>query len=205
MTISLERTEAIETDGIEMAELGELRDEQVLDDLFKWLETAPEGYKVEIVGGAIFMSPQRNIHWQTIRRIVQALEDQFGRDALVTSDVRIDFPGKKNGFCPDVAKFTDGAEEDPEGRWRYQDIEFIAEVISEGTAANDYGPKKAVYAEADIPVYLIADPYVGRCRVFMHPQDGDYKVDVTLAYGQPINLTDTVIGITISTDDFPRD
>ncbi|MEU7433197.1 Uma2 family endonuclease [Streptomyces sioyaensis] len=189
------------TDRTEMAESGEL------DDLFERLEQmhVPEGYKVEIVEGDVFMAPQRDVHWQTIRRIVRALEDRFGLDAPVTSDVRIDFPGELNGFAPDVAKFTDSAEKDERGRWRYQDVEFVAEVISKGTAANDYGPKRRVYATAGIPVYLIADPYTGRCRVFTHPQDGDYKVDLTLAYGQPIDLTDTVVGITLSTDDFPRD
>ena len=74
------------------------------------------------------------------------------------SDVRIDFPGQLNGFCPDVAKLRDDAEMTPKGRWRYEDIEFIAEVISTDTARNDYGPKKTAYALAEVPVYLIADP-----------------------------------------------
>ncbi|MFF5404235.1 Uma2 family endonuclease [Streptomyces misionensis] len=43
------------------------------------------------------------------------------------------------------------------GRWRYEDIDFVAEVISQGTAHNDYGPEKAAYALAGVPVYLIAD------------------------------------------------
>ncbi|MEV0369925.1 Uma2 family endonuclease [Streptomyces sp. NPDC050636] len=178
-----------------------------LDDLFARLERmpVPEGYKVEIVKGTIYMTPQRSIHWQTIRRIVRALEDKYGMDVLAMSDVRIDFPGGDNGFCPDVAKFADGAEEDARHGWRYQDVEFIAEVISKGTAANDYGPKKDAYAAAEVPVYLIADPYTGRCRVFTHPQDGEYKVDTTLAYGEPIDLKDTVVGLTLSTDEFPRD
>ncbi|MFF2812712.1 Uma2 family endonuclease [Streptomyces sp. NPDC058000] len=197
MTISLERTE-----WIEMAEPGEL----TLNQLFDRLERmpVPEGYKVEIVEGTVFMTPQRDVHWQTIRRLLWALEDHFGRDAEVVSDVRIDFPGKSNGFCPDVAKLSDGAKR-KNGCWRYQDVEFVAEVISRGTAMNDYGPKETVYAIAEIPVYLIADPYLGRCRVFTHPQDGAYKRDLTLAYGEPIDLTDTVLDMTIPTDEFPRD
>ncbi|WP_438486310.1 Uma2 family endonuclease [Streptomyces sp. S186] len=197
MTISLERTERIE-----MAEPGE----PTLDELFERLERmpVPEGYKVEIVEGAIFMSPQRDIHWQTIRRIVRALEDRFGMDVLAMSDVRIDFPGKRNGFCPDVAKLADNAKKE-DGRWRYQDVEFVAEVISEKTAMNDYGPKKKIYATAEVPIYVIADPYAGRCRVFTHPQDGEYMRDLTLAYGEPIDLTDTVLGMTFDTKVFPRD
>ncbi|MEU9120252.1 Uma2 family endonuclease [Streptomyces sp. NPDC048506] len=204
MTISLERTVSIATDGMEMAEPTEHHDEQVLDELFERLEQAfPEGYRVEIVEGAIFMTPQRDVHWTTIRWIVRALEDRFGMHVLVMSDVRIDFPGE-NGLCPDVFKLADGAKKD-RGRWRYQDIEFIAEVISKGTAHNDYGPKKAIYAEAGIPVYVIADPHTGRCRVFTQPRDGEYRIETTLAYGLPIDLTPTFPGLTIPTADFPRD
>ncbi|MFJ9619182.1 Uma2 family endonuclease [Streptomyces noursei] len=197
MTISLERTE-----WIEMAEPGEL----TLDQLFDLLERmpVPEGYKVEIVEGTVYMTPQRDVHWQTIRRILWALDDHFGRDVKVISDVRINFPGDANAFCPDVAKLADNAKKE-NGRWRYQDVEFAAEVISKGTGVNDYGPKKSVYATAEVPVYFIADPYTGRCRVFTHPQDGEYKRDLTLAYGEPIDLTDTVLGMTLQTEDFPRD
>ncbi|MFF4951603.1 Uma2 family endonuclease [Streptomyces chattanoogensis] len=207
MTITEERTHTVETDGIEMDEPTEQSSELSLDELFERLERmpVPEGYKVEIVEGAVFMSPQRDIHWQTIRRIVRALEDRFGMDVLVTSDVRIDFPGELNGFAPDVAKIADGAKKDDMGRWRYQDIEFVAEVISKRTAANDYGPKKAIYASGGVPVYVIADPYIGRCRVFTQPQDGEYKSDLTLVYGTPIDLTEAFPGFTIPTEDFPKD
>ncbi|ANZ16720.1 Uma2 family endonuclease [Streptomyces noursei] len=198
MTISLERTERIE-----MAEPGEL----TLDQLFDLLERmpVPEGYKVEIVEGTVYMAPQRDVHWDTIFEVATALRERFGgKKRLVKSDVRIDFPGEKNGFCPDIAKLAENAKKE-NGRWRCQDVEFVAEVISKGTGTNDYGPKKAAYAAAEIAVYLIIDPYLGRCRVFTHPQDGEYKRDLTLAYGEPIDLTDTVLGMTLQTEDFPRD
>ncbi|MFJ5801443.1 Uma2 family endonuclease [Streptomyces decoyicus] len=189
------------TDRTEMAESGEL------DDLFERLDQMhiPEGYKVEIVEGTVHTAPQRDVHWQTIRRIVRALEDRFGMDAPVTSDVRIDFPGQLNGFAPDIAKFADGAEKDELGRWRYQDVEFVAEVISKGTAANDYGPKRKVYATSGIPVYVIADPYLGCCRVFTHPRGDDYMRDLTLKYGEPIDLTEEFPDFSLSTEEFPRD
>ncbi|MFC9736373.1 Uma2 family endonuclease [Streptomyces noursei] len=61
------------------------------------------------------------------------------------------------------------------------------------------------YAAAEVPVYFIADPYAGRCRVFTHPQDGAYKRDLTVTYGEPVDLTDTVLGMTLPIDEFPRD
>ncbi|MFI8349936.1 Uma2 family endonuclease [Streptomyces sp. NPDC085596] len=178
-----------------------------LDEWFELLERmpVPEGFRAEIVGGCFYMVPQRNTHWQIIRRVLRALEDRFGRDVLVFSDVRIDFPGKQNGFCPDIAMLKDSAEPDETGHWRHQDVEFIAEVISEGTAANDYGPKRTAYAVAEVPVYLIADPYQGRCHVHTDPKEGDYTTVTNVAFGTNVNLTGTVVDLVLKTGDFPRD
>ncbi|MGW0731334.1 Uma2 family endonuclease [Streptomyces sp. NPDC002851] len=189
-------------DRIEMANDSAER----LDELFELIERmVPEGYKAEVVEGAIHVVPQRNVHWQNIRGILHALEDRFSRDALIMTDVRIDFPGYQNGFCPDMAKFRDGAEPDSEDRWRYEDVEFIAEVISRGTGMNDYGPKKAAYAEAGVPVYLIADPYEGQCHVYTDPRNGDYFAVSKHDFGEQIDLTHTLLDLTLDTTKFPRD
>jgi Uma2 family endonuclease len=181
--------------------------ELTLDVMFEHLEKmpVPEGYRVEIVEGSIFMAPQRNVHWQIIRRIARVLEDTFGMDVNVVSDVRIDFPGRLNGFAPDIAKLRDGAEPDPQGRWCHEDVEFVAEVISKGTAANDYGPKKTAYAVAEVPVYLIADPYQGKCHVHTQPKDGEYLSELSVGFGADVDMTTTLLGITLKTDKFPRD
>jgi Uma2 family endonuclease len=191
------------TDRIEMTE----PDELTLDKLFERLERmpVPEGYKVEIVEGSVHMSPQRWTHWETIRWVVRQLEDHLGMGIVTGSDVRIDFPGHLNGFAPDLVKITDGAARDSRGLFSPHDVEFVMEVISKATAANDYGPKKSVYASSSVPAYLIVDPYVGRCRLFTHPKDGDYGRDLTVDFGEEIDLSDTPVGITLSTENFPRD
>ena len=190
-------------DRIAMAEeSGEL----TLDVLFEWLEKmpVPEGYKVEIVGGNIFMSPQRQTHWEIIAAIYEQLRDRYPRKRLA-SDVRIDFPGHLNGFACDMAAMADRSVKDGKGRWRYQDVEVVAEVISKDTAANDYGPKKMAYAEAEVPLYLIADPYQGVCHVYTHPKNGDYATETKVPFGDDVDLTGTVVGLTLKTDEFPRD
>ncbi|MFE4607987.1 Uma2 family endonuclease [Streptomyces niveus] len=194
----------VETDRIAMADES---DELTLDSLFGSLEAmpVPEGYKVEIVGGTIIMSPQRDTHWAIIRRIVRALEDRFGMDVTALSDVRIDFPGHLNGFAPDVAKLADGAGKDAKGKWHANDVRFVAEVLSRSTALNDYGPKKTAYATAGVPVYLIVDPYIGRCHVYTEPKEGEYAVDRTINFGEEIDLTGTDVDLVIKTDGFPRD
>ncbi|CAL9302565.1 Uma2 family endonuclease [Streptomyces sp. SudanB66_2053] len=182
-------------------------DAQRLDEWFERLERmpVPEGFRVEIVEGSVFITPQRATHWEIILRIVRAVEDTFGSDVKVFSDVRIDFPGHENGLCPDVAVLRASAEKDDDGHWRYEDVQFVFEVISEGTAANDYGPKKAAYATAELPLYVIVDPYRGRCFVYTDPKNGDYVTRTRVDFGDDIDLTGTVADLTVSTSAFPRD
>ncbi|MFD5265345.1 Uma2 family endonuclease [Streptomyces sp. NPDC058335] len=104
-----------------------------------------------------------------------------------------------------MAKFRDGAAKDDAGRWKYEDIEFIGEVISRGTAPNDYGAKKTAYAVAGVPLYLIADPYLGRCTVYTEPKDGGYQCEPRVDYGTDVDLTTTALDLTLKTDTFPRD
>ncbi|MGW4732801.1 Uma2 family endonuclease [Streptomyces shenzhenensis] len=194
MTVLADRIEMAEEDG-----------ELTLDNLFESLErTTPEGYKVEIVEGAVFMSPQRDTHWEIILGVIEQLRSKYPRKR-VKSDVRIDYPGHLNGFASDVTLVAEGAERTPGGLWRCGDVEFVAEVISKGTAANDYGPKKTAYAVAEVPVYVIVDPYQGRCHVHTNPKGGDYAVQTRVDFGTDIDLTGTVVDLTLRTDEFPMD
>ncbi|MEV0115670.1 Uma2 family endonuclease [Streptomyces sp. NPDC050844] len=193
----------VETDRIEMAEIG---DKLTLDMMFKWLERmpVPEGIKTEIVGGHIFMSPQRDTHWAITFGILTQLSARFPIDRQ-KSDVRIDYPGHLNGFASDVTLVAEGAVMNDKRQWRCQDVEFVAEVISKSTGMNDYGPKKAAYAEARVPVYLIADPYQGRIYVHIDPKDGEYTTESKYSFGEDVDLTHTLVGLTLKTDNFPRD
>ncbi|WP_282688684.1 MULTISPECIES: Uma2 family endonuclease [unclassified Streptomyces] len=191
----------VDTDRIDMADIS---DERTLDMMFEWLEPVPEGFKVEIVEGNVYMSPLRDTHWEITFDILEQLRTTYERRQLKT-DVRIDLPGHLNGFASDVVALSPDAVKGEGGRWRYQDIEFVAEVISKATAANDYGIKKAVYATAGVPVYLIVDPYTGTWHLHTLPKEDEYRSVLSLDFGTPVDLTSTVVGLTLATDAFPRD
>ncbi|MFI0763824.1 Uma2 family endonuclease [Streptomyces sp. NPDC021218] len=192
--------------AIDRIEMADSSDELTLDAMFEALEKmpVPEGIKVEIVEGNIFMSPQRDTHWDITLDVVEQLRTQYARKR-VKSDVRIDYPGYLNGFATDVTLIAEGAVKNSKGQWRHQDVEFVAEVISKRTGANDYGPKKSAYATAEVPVYLIIDPYTGRCHLFTEPKDGAYINERTVPFGGEVDLTNTVVDLTLKTDEFPRD
>ncbi|MFB7321979.1 MULTISPECIES: Uma2 family endonuclease [unclassified Streptomyces] len=190
-------------DRIEMAEQS---DEPTLDDMFEWLEQMhiPEGFKTEIVEGGIFVTPQRDTHWEIIATIYDQLRTKYPRKR-VKSDVRIDYPGHLNGFASEVVALAEGARKDEKGHWRPGDVELVAEVISQGTARNDYGPKKDAFAAAGVPVYLIVDPYTGTWHLHTLPKDGEYRGVLSLDFGDEIDLNDTPVGLVLKTDEFPRD
>ncbi|MER8083906.1 Uma2 family endonuclease [Streptomyces sp. NPDC058316] len=115
-------------------------------------------------------------------------------------------PGHLNGFAADVLALKEDAPKDSKGNWLSEGVEFVAEVISKGTAAaNDYGPKKDAYAAAGVPVHLIADPYSGACHVFRSAANGVYGSKPTVLFGADIDLTDTPVGPVLHTGEFPRD
>lgn len=166
-----------------------------LDAMFEWLEgVVPEGYKSEIVGGHIFLTPQRDTHWDITIGILEQLRPKYPLKRL-RSDVRMDYPGRLNGFASDVVALA----EEPGRR-----AEFVAEVISRETAGNDYGPKKGAYAAAGVPVYLIVDPYTGEWHLHTLPHEGGYHGYVRFGFGTVIDLTGTAVGLVIRTDEFPR-
>ncbi|CAM5717391.1 Uma2 family endonuclease OS=Streptomyces alboniger OX=132473 GN=CP975_15505 PE=4 SV=1 [Streptomyces alboniger] len=78
-------------------------------------------------------------------------------------------------------------------------------MISRGTGENDYGPKKTGYATAGVAVYLIVDPYQGKCHLYTQPELGEYRVETKVDFGAEIDLTRTFLGITIDTSGFDRD
>lgn len=180
--------------------------EQALDKMFEALEREPflEGFKIEIVEGAVYKTPQRANHWDIILGIVEQLRTKYPRQRLL-SDVRIDYPGDLNGFCSDVALVAEGAERTEQGGFLYEDVEFVAEVISRGTAQNDYGPKKTAYATAEVPLYVIVDPYQGKVHVYTQPKDGEYVTETVVAFGADVDLTATPLGLTLNTTAFSRD
>lgn len=47
--------------------------------------------------------------------------------------------------------------------------------------------------------------YEGRCHVFTQPKKGEYVSGLKVAFGGELDLTDTVVGLTLSTDEFPRE
>lgn len=52
---------------------------------------------------------------------------------------------------------------------------------------------------------MIVDPYKAVWYLHTLPKDDEYHSLMTLDFGDPVDLTATVVGLTLQTGDFPRD
>lgn len=120
------------------------------------------GYRMEMVEGAIVLSPLKPHHAETLRRVWNVLETQLSPDWGFLSDVAIPFDGD-NEFCPDLAVIPAAEVAKNLSAYSPDLIELAVEVVSPSSVRNDYEVKDRAYARRGIPHYLIFDPYKAHC------------------------------------------
>ncbi|WP_228538134.1 Uma2 family endonuclease [Nocardia sp. XZ_19_385] len=128
---------------------------------------APEGYRIDVKGDQIVMSPQRPAHWHVIRELefqVRTQDSSVQRE----SDVRMRIPGWEYPPAPDFAVYPAGAALDAANTL------FVAEVVSDSSREADYATKRRIYASAGVPEYLVVDPESGMWTLFTDPVDDSY-------------------------------
>ncbi|WP_055557866.1 Uma2 family endonuclease [Streptomyces sp. NBRC 110028] len=159
-----------------------------------------EGFKIEVVGGHIVMTPQSDVQSWTIRRVQNAAEASGIAEERLLSDVLIQFPGEPPRV-PDVTILEDGAKEP----YSYDDVLAAVEIVSTENDDNDYVIKVRQYARFGVPIYLIIDPFLGQCTLLTRPKGDRYASRTEYSYGETVtlHLTDGST-VDIPTDKFKR-
>ncbi|MET8751095.1 Uma2 family endonuclease [Streptomyces sp. NPDC004667] len=159
----------------------------------------PEGYRAEIIEGAIEVSPTgRRRHGVLTNRLRWLLEAHLGDTGLrVFQDVNV-IRGRK--VCvPDLFVGPEDLDEIPDEEGLGVDatrVPLVAEVVSPGTDAHrrDHIRKQRWYAQAGIPVYLVIDDFdeQGTVTVFSgpDPERATYATKTSVAYGTPVTVPD---------------
>ncbi|MGI5456911.1 Uma2 family endonuclease [Streptomyces sp. CA-249302] len=162
------------------------------------------GYRMEIVEGNIMMSPVKPHHAQTIRLVWNALETQTGAEWGFASDVAFPFD-EANEFCPDLAVIPAAEVAKNEGAYPPDLIEFVVEVVSQGSIRRDYQVKPRWYASQGIANYLILDPLKGHAVTMWNPGSDGYRGRDTIPYGPDLTVDSPLGKLTIPTAHLPVD
>ncbi|MFF2628911.1 Uma2 family endonuclease [Kitasatospora griseola] len=156
----------------------EPEDPHLLED-FLALE-APEGYRIELVGGEIVLSPPHDGgHAIAISRVVEQVF-RAGCEFDLGCHKGLVVPG--GHFIPDAVFTEYGAMDGQPPWWKPSGVVMVLEVASR-LPARERKIKRSSYAAAGIARYLVLDLREREVVLHERPGRGDYGMTTTVRSG----------------------
>jgi Uma2 family endonuclease len=155
------------------------------------------GYRVEIIGGQILVTPSPDAaHAWALTTLVLpfAMAGLHGGDTAVLQNVSIWLPDAPEDFAtPDLCIVDADIDDHHIERNCYDSIAF--RMVLEVTSSNwktDLHNKVGAYADADVPVYVIVDRKHQRLHVLTDPADEEYTTHRLYSPGEMVTLPDSI-------------
>lgn len=150
----------------------------------------PAGYRAEIIGGNIVMSPwSKGYYFPVMRALRSQLEAHLPADHVVdSSPFLFTFPAQERAYGPDVYAVDASAFETEQRHLDGEALSFVAELTSASTREADWTDKTPVYGKAGVPVYLLLDMQEETATVFWQPSPEGYVSRLTVPFGEPVRL-----------------
>ncbi|MHA5054584.1 Uma2 family endonuclease [Streptomyces sp. SD15] len=170
--------------------------DEVLWQAWKAMEL-PEGYRAEIIEGAIEVSPTaRRSHMQVTNRVRRAL-DRFLDGGEYASYQDGNVIHQRKAWIPDVfvaLEDTEACRDEEDLGVRADAAHLIIEVVSPGKRNQDRDRvrKRGEYARAGIPIYVIIDDYDAQGSVTLctgpRPDKADWEDIHRVYYGTDVTI-----------------
>lgn len=153
-------------------------------------------YRVEIIGGRLTVTPAPDaMHARALMNISFLAAELNAGETELFQGIGVWLGNGENYAVPDFA-IADADLEDHMVKFNcYAPSAFraVLEVTSTNRTA-DLVEKRAAYAEAGIPVYVVVDRKVEQVLVLTEPKDDDYRVQGTYERGDSFQLPESVGG-----------
>ncbi|HET6633429.1 MAG TPA: Uma2 family endonuclease [Streptomyces sp.] len=178
------------------------------DDVVRiWEDTdAPEGCKVEIIEGIVTVAPPPSKgHNLTAAKLQRQLYRNLPEDWEIFQTVGLTIPGKRGLYIPDLAVIPEDALISPENRLVAGEAKLVVEITSRDNANHDRVSKTHGYAQAEVPLYLLLDPWHSArptATLYGEPRGGIYQTLDVVEYGGHIHLPEP-FDLDIDTGMFP--
>ncbi|MDX3454003.1 Uma2 family endonuclease [Streptomyces sp. ME02-8801-2C] len=164
---------------------------------------APEGWRVELVEGEIYVVPPANgEHEEIVSELSGQVRDHDKGLGRYTG-IGLNVPGasETGHVVPDLVVAPKGSFDDEEEWHDSAPVLMVAEVTSSSTAARDRDKKIRGYARAGIPVYLLIDREEGEVLVHSEPSGDDYATSLKHKLGLTVPLP-APLGFELDTAEF---
>ncbi|WP_405772621.1 Uma2 family endonuclease [Streptomyces sp. NBC_01538] len=171
-------------------------DRPLIAEANRLMERNP-GYRVEIIGGLILVSPPPDVaHARALARLTRPFTTAGidGSETEVLQGVGLWLPsGSEDYAVPDLVVVDADIEEHFVGNNCYEPVAFrlVLEVTSSNWKA-DLQTKVAAYANANVPVYVVVDRKHQRLHVLTDPEGNTYATHRVHAPGELVPLPDSL-------------
>ncbi|GAA2714912.1 MULTISPECIES: Uma2 family endonuclease [Streptomyces] len=166
--------------------------EQLCHDLEQANDDLPVGYRAEIIGGNIVMSPwSKGRYLSTLRSLLKQLEPHApaGHEALLSPNLYV-FPQQERGYGPDLHVADTEAIEAVDGiLLPGSALSLVAEQTSPSTRKTDLTDKVSVYGKGEVPVYVLIDMAQGTVTVYHDPTPEEgYRAHTQVKFGDKVHI-----------------
>jgi Uma2 family endonuclease len=162
------------------------------------------GMRVEIIGGAIVMSPTpRGKHFGIVVRIRRQLEARLPDGLVVGEVVSVRAADDEEDYAtPDLMVLPLEFEESDDWLVDPDAVAFVLEVVSASNASKDTTTMPVWYAQQGVSIFLLVDPR--SCTWVLHtaPRGGEYRGTLRGTFGEPVPLP-APFGFSLDTGGFP--
>lgn len=159
----------------------------------------PEGYRVELIEGEIVVSPPPDgDHEDIVAVINKRIVRGSAADVYVSGTVGLIMPLGR--FIPDSVVGAEGLFRG-RGHWSPPEGVLLVVEVTSLHPERDREAKRRGYAAAGISRYLLIDRTAGEAVLYSEPREGDYRADVRVPFGKPLDLPDP-FGFTLDTTPF---
>ncbi|NGN69857.1 Uma2 family endonuclease [Streptomyces sp. A7024] len=163
---------------------------ELLQTLLELDEHVPDGYRTEIIGGKIVMSPwSKGYYFPVMRSLRRQLEPHLPEGHVVDSAPYLfTFPAAERAYGPDVFAAAEGAFRTERRHIDGEALSLAAELTSTSTRNADVHDKVTAYGKGTVPVYLLLDMQKSAATLFWQPTDEGYAAQTTVPFGEKLRV-----------------
>ncbi|MEW1655707.1 Uma2 family endonuclease [Streptomyces sp. NPDC093707] len=174
-----------------------------------WRDTEPPpGCMVEIVDGIVAVAPPRDVRQNVIAaELSRALYAVLPEDRGAYQRLAVALPAHHGLYVPNLVVAPQAALRGAGHFIPAAAAELAVEITSKTSARHDRVDKRAGYAHAGVPLYLLVDLWVPAAPVltlYGEPADDAYQVLQTAKFGDVLALPEP-FGLTFDTGTFVID